>query len=406
MRKRTTVLICLTVAAAVLAVVIRPDRKLRGAGPRPVKLLRVPDGGLQPQAAVDSRSVLHLIYFKGDPAHGDIMYVRSSDWGSHFSAPVRVNSQPGSALALGSIRGARLALGMDSRVFVAWNGSTEAQPKAPLNPAMSADSPYNGTPMLFARLNDSGSGFDPQRNLMQTTFGLDGGGSVAADSSGDVYVAWHAKQAGAPEGEEGRRVWIARSTDDGAHFAPEAPADADPRGACGCCGLSIFADKRGDLYTLYRTAHQNVHRDIDLLLSTDRGVSFRGRTVDPWDLAACPMSSMSLAQGPAFVDIAWQTKTQVYYAMLQPGTLQMSAPVPAPGAGTLRKYPALAVNAQGDTLLAWTDGTGWGQGGSLAWQVFDRQGRPSGDAGSVRELPPWSFAAAFGRPDGGFTIIY
>ena len=36
--------------------------------------------------------------------------------------------------------------------------------------------------MLFARLDDDGTAFETQRNLMTYTQGLDGGGSVAADS--------------------------------------------------------------------------------------------------------------------------------------------------------------------------------------------------------------------------------
>ena len=40
-------------------------------------------------------------------------------------------------------------------------------------------------------LSDEGSAFEPQRNVMQFAEGLDGGGSVAADVQGNVYVAWH-----------------------------------------------------------------------------------------------------------------------------------------------------------------------------------------------------------------------
>src|SRR5438552_2742418 len=93
------------------------------AGEASVKTVRIPDGGIQPQAAVDDKGAIHLIYFKGDAAKGDIFYVRSTDGGSTFSAPLRVNSQPGSAVAVGTIRGAHLALGRDGRVHVAWNGS-------------------------------------------------------------------------------------------------------------------------------------------------------------------------------------------------------------------------------------------------------------------------------------------
>src|SRR4051794_33977196 len=87
----------------------------------------------------------------------------------------------------GTIRGGQLALGKAGRAHVVWFGTSKALPRGPLNPAMAADSPYNGTPLLYSRLDDAGTAFEPQRNLMQATFGLDGGPSVAADPLGNVY---------------------------------------------------------------------------------------------------------------------------------------------------------------------------------------------------------------------------
>jgi hypothetical protein len=391
------------VLALACALVALRGKAEAGSG---VRLIRVPNGGIQPQVAVGPGGIVHMVYFEGDPAHGNIDYVRSTDWGVTFSSPVRVNSEPESAVALGTIRGAHLAVGENGRVHVAWNGSVKGLPKGPLNLEMPRDSPYNGSPMLYTRLDDAGTSFEKQRNLMKLTFGLDGGGSVAADQRGNVYVAWHGKRRGDPAGEAGRRVWIARSRDGGKTFAPETVAFAASTGACGCCGLSVFTDKDGTVYILYRTAREMVHRDIYLLVSKDGGRNFRGRLIDPWTIGACPMTSMTFAQGPGFVDAAWQTRTQVYYATIDPETLETSKPVPAPGTGKLRKYPSLAVNARGDTILVWTDGTGWGTGGSLAWQVFNRQGRPLGKEGRVSGLPAWSFGAVFARPGGGFIIVY
>src|SRR5262249_17764329 len=74
-----------------------------------VALHRCPNGGIQPEAAIDSRGVLHPLYFPGEPAGGDLFYVRSTDFGATFSPAVRVNSQPGSAIATGTIRGGQLA---------------------------------------------------------------------------------------------------------------------------------------------------------------------------------------------------------------------------------------------------------------------------------------------------------
>src|SRR5947209_4185134 len=96
-----------------------------------VRTVRVPEGGLQPQVAVDGKHVVHLIYLKGDPAHSDIFYIRSTDGGATWSTPIRVNSGEGSAIALGTVRGAQLALGKGGRVHVAWMGSDKAEPKAP-----------------------------------------------------------------------------------------------------------------------------------------------------------------------------------------------------------------------------------------------------------------------------------
>src|SRR5207302_1981958 len=133
-----------------------------------------------------------------------------------------------------------LAIGKGNRVHVAWNGSGKAAPKI--------DVKY-GSPMLYARLADVA--FEPQRNVARKALLLDGGGSVAADRDGNVYVVWHSG-----DGEENRRVWVARSTDDGATFAAEQPADSKPEGACGCCGLKAFADREGSLYVLYRSARE------------------------------------------------------------------------------------------------------------------------------------------------------
>ena len=93
---------------------------------RKVTLTRVPNGGIQPQVAVDAAGAVHMVYYRGDPGHGDLYYVRSRDGGATFSTPLQVNSQPGSAIAVGNIRGAHIAVGKtvgnNVRVHVAWNG--------------------------------------------------------------------------------------------------------------------------------------------------------------------------------------------------------------------------------------------------------------------------------------------
>jgi hypothetical protein len=389
-KRRILNLVFLAVGAACIAQFDSPTQAAEHAGN--VKRLRVPNGGIQPQVVVGGKGVLHMIYYHGDPRHGDIFYVRSRDEGGAFSRPFRVNSVQGSAIAIGNIRGAHLAVDKGGRVHVAWNGSDKMGPSG-------------GERMYYTRLNDEGTAFETQRNVIAWAKGLDGGGSVAADGSGNVYVVWHAPEPGT-KGEERRRVWVASSTDEGKTFAHEKVAFDKDTGACGCCGLRAFVDHGGNVYVLYRSALQRLQRDTYLLLSTDKGESFRGDDLHPWKIEACPMSSFAFAEGPAEVLAAWETNGQVYFARIDPATGKRTEPVAAPSDARDRKHPVIASNKQGQILLAWTEGMGWERGGSVAWQVFDKAGRPTGEKGRADGVPVWSLVAAFARTDGGFTIVY
>lgn len=388
-KSRVIIAIILAVSAASIA---RADEQTLGAEHAcKVKRLRVPNKGIQPQVVVDGKGVLHMIYFQGDPRHGDIHYVRSDNEGGSFSRPLRVNSAAGSAIAIGNIRGAHLAVGKNGRVHIAWVGSGRRGP---------ADEG-----MFYARLDDEGTAFEAQRNVIASAK-VPEGGSVAADDSGDVYVVWHALVPGTKGGEECRRVWAATSRDDGKTFAPEKAAFGKDTGVCGCCGLHTFADRKGNVYVLFRSAAQRVQRDTYLLLSKNKGASFRGDDLHPWKIEACPMSSFAFAEGPAKVLAAWETNGQVYFARIDPATGKTSEPVAAPGESRERKHPIIASNKKGQILLAWTEGMGWQRGGSVAWQFFDKDGKPLTENGTAAGVPVWSLVAVFPRRDGGFTIVY
>lgn len=345
-----------------------------------VDVQRVPANGIQPLTAVAPDGVVHLVYYTGDDGHGDLYYVHSQSSG--WSAPLRVNSVPGSAIAVGSIRGARLALSPDGTIHVAWNFSQ--RPSA----------------MIYTRLLPGAKAFDPERDVSGPNPAIDGGGALAADSHGNVYVFWHAPLPNT-QGEANRRVWLARSRDNGATFEKPRVAWDSPVGACGCCGMNAYA-YNGAVYVLFRSATEMVHRDMYLLTSRDSGATFTGRKAAEWNVGYCVMSSSAFAASPSGVEAAWETERQVYFA---PASLSTS-PTPAPGPGGDRRYPALARNAQGETLLAWTEGMGWKKGGSLAWQLFDPSGHPEGPEGHAPAVPVWSFPAAIARPNGSFVIYY
>lgn len=362
----------------------------------PVSLVRVPDGGIQPQMATDDAGTVHLLYFKGEASAGDLYYTRRSREDLHFRAPIRVNRRPASAIAMGTIRGGQLAVGERGRVHVAWNGL----------PPEGGD--HRQAPMLYTRLEASGTAFEPERDVITKARGLDGGGSVAADTRGNVYVVWHAPPpgSGSEANETDRTVWVAHSRDGGTTFAPERQALNDATGACGCCGLKAFADRRGNLHIAYRGASETGNRDQLLLVSMKHGIDSRIEFRHPWKVTACPMSSASFFQSSDSVLAAWETEGGVYWLSLGSDFSPATKPLSPPGAEPGRKHPVIASNTRGEVLLAWTEGTGWAKGGEIAWQAFDRAGKPAAIRGRAGELPVWSFAATFVTADDHFVIVY
>ncbi|HET7215135.1 MAG TPA: hypothetical protein VFL79_16215, partial [Terriglobia bacterium] len=130
MTSRLNVLWTLVIAFVTATAVVYSETARTPQIPQ-VKLLRTPAGGIQPQTALDSRGVLNMIYFTGDASEGNIEYVRRSPGAKAFSKPIRVNSQPGSALAVGTVRGPQMAVGRNGQVYVVWVGSSTAKPRGP-----------------------------------------------------------------------------------------------------------------------------------------------------------------------------------------------------------------------------------------------------------------------------------
>jgi hypothetical protein len=354
-----------------------------------VAVLPVPGGGIQPQAVIDGKGIIHLVYFTGDPSGGDLYYVQLSDRQKQIAGPVRVNSIAGSALATGSVRGAQLALGRNGRVHVAWHGS---------KPLVAGDPAH--VPVWYARSAAGALEFEPQRAVSGKLDGLDGA-AVAADTSGHVIVTWHAM--GDRPGEGNRTVYLARSSDDGAAFSASVPATAAPVGACGCCGLRALFDRTGALHILYRAATDGKHRDTTWLM-IGGGATRPPVRVHGWELEACPMSTYALAETADGVAAAWETAQQIYSADLNPATGLVSAPAAIPGEGS-RKHPSIAVNKAGDRLIAWTEGTAWKRGGTIAWRLTDRSGAALSADPNAGAVPVWGLVSAVALPDGSFVIF-
>src|ERR1051325_1184529 len=229
----------------------------------PVEALHLPEHPLQPRIALQDNSV-HLAYLTGDPRRCDVQYRAWAKDGKTFSDPVRANSQPGSAVAVGTVRGCELAVEASGRVHIVWNGSDTALPRK--QRSMTEES----SPVCYTH-SDDGKKFSAQQSVMQGSWALDGGASIAvltapsegvpgkpaepaSSTASRIAIVWHGADASKPAGEANRGVFIAWSNDHGQTFMAEARQPDASDGACACCGLHAFEDNTGRLGILYRRA--------------------------------------------------------------------------------------------------------------------------------------------------------
>ena len=341
---------------------------------------RVPDGGRLPHAVIDDEGTTHLVYVRGEPVEGDLMYVTRGPGETTWSEPVQVNSEPGTVTGIGPIDGGHLAQGRDNRLHVTWFR-------------------INPVEFFYTRTRSVGQGFEPQFGVASGT-GAEAGSTLAADDDGNVFMFWH--DGG---GEDAHRsVYVTVSHDDGLTWEPARPVSAEGEGACACCNLRTSSDPQSVVRVSYRGARENVHRGQRLLTSRDGGQTFADELIQPWELGACPVSTTALAEGPTGTIVAWETVGQVYFANT---TDLANAVSPTGNAGSRRKNPTVAVNHRGETLLAWADGPGIRSGGTLDWQLFDANRQavtaPSGGQDTIED---GSVAVALARPDGTFAIVH
>lgn len=372
---------------ALLVVLLAPSAPQAAQAPA-VRVVRAPEGAIQPRVARDAEGGIHLVTYSGEALGGELWYARSSDGGRTFGERLALTTPETRACAHGAVRGAQLALGRGGRVHVAWNGAAS---KAP-----------HGAAFWYTRLDDSGTRFEPPRDVVAEHHGLDGGGALVADPAGPVWVAWHAPETPGG-GEAARRVFVARSDDDGRTFGPESAASPQGSGVCPCCGIAAFVV--GDaLGLVYRTARDGEKRDT-LFCSTGPG-SAGYQQLDRWKSAACVMSTFAVASSPKGTLVAFESQGAVRFA--RPG---LGAPPPpsttAPGDSTARKHPSIACNDAGQVLLAWIAGGNAQAGGVLEWQLFGADGQPLADGSGRREdVPVWDLPATLALADGSFLLLY
>ncbi len=351
-----------------------------------ITVIRIPNEGRMPHVAVDASGATHLMYFRGSMSGGDLLYVTLEPGGTSWSSPIRVNSEPRSAIGMGPMDGGDMALSQHNglRLHGVW---------------------YLTDPLriLYARSTPGHISFEPQRVIWELVDEvIEARPSVTVDVQEHVFIAWHGATVDGTD-DANRAIFMMTSNDGGDTFDPPRVISPASEGACGCCSLETFS-ATGRIWVSYRSAGDNVHRDQHLLRSTDGGISFVDEVIQPWLIGACPVTTTTFALGPDSVRVAWETNGQVHFAPIDDLTNMVSPD----RVGRFRhKNPAIATNRRGRTLLAWGDAPGYRAGGTLQWQVFNPDGRAlSQMSPGTDTIPSGSGPAVVVRSDDSFLVIY
>src|ERR1041385_8512886 len=183
-------------ACASLILLIAQAASVSGAPS--VTVTKTPGDGAVPDAETAKDGSIHVAYVSGE----DVFYVVSTNAGKTFSAPLRVNSEPGTAHPANMFRGPDLAIGQNGRVHVIWYVN-----------AYQRKLPQDEWGVFYSHLDPGQAAFAKEVNLNHKP---SDNYSLAADDKGHVAVVWMA----------GKLV-LTVSSDNGESFRTEDISIAD-----------------------------------------------------------------------------------------------------------------------------------------------------------------------------------
>jgi hypothetical protein len=367
---------------------------LVGTAAAEIHIQKTPDGGVQPRLSVDNSGNVHLLYFKKrlsapSAREGNLYYRQYMAEQKRFGLPIKVSSSAYDIRTYAIAR-ASMAVGGDGRVHVVWY--------------LPRDNQY-----FYTRSNPERSQFETQRSMVdQFGEGLDAGADIAA--LGDqVAVVW---AAGSLSREYERTVYGRISGDSGATFSDELQMGNKELGACACCSLATNFGDENELAVAYRSAIDGIGRHMQALTvefadeAIQAGHYAELSPLQEWELSACPLSTNDITvDADANQWLVFETEGRINQLRL--GAELEAMPVAEPFIKTRQKNPAIAINAEGDRLIAWGEAISHTRGGRLNMHLFAADG--SGKNANFDQeiaIPNFSFPAVALLPDGDFLVLY
>jgi len=169
-----------------------------------------------------------------------------------------------------------------------------------------------------------------------------------------------------------------------ANICRGAPAWNQPQVRAGVAGMALFATREGTLLGLYRSATEKCPPRFYLLASKNNGKNFQGFAGASVGINACPNEQYVVHRKRRETLATWKPAARSSMEKCLALRCRISQPRPAT---QVRKHSRLAVNGRGDTLLVWTEGTGWQRGGIARLADVRRPWHALGDKGSAPGVP-------------------
>jgi hypothetical protein len=309
----------------------------------------VPEGGKPAAAKTDAKGVIHLVVNSADGP----LYTKSTDGGKTF----------GKALAI--VDQAARKPGLE---FDAWDMAVS--PQGQVHVAMGTNAwklklPQEEWGFFYASLAPGDKAFSPVRNINNKP---SEGFSLAADDQGNVTACWLSD-----------KLYANVSHDNGRTFGQNQELDPDFN-PCNCCTTSACYGKDGKLAVLYREETNN-ERDMFLVLWDQKhnDVSRTRVGTTSWKIDTCPMSYYAIVPSDDGYIAVWPTEEQIYFSRLDAKGAPLTRPeIKTPGTRGMRTGMIALSGPDGGTLVAWKKDQ------TLGWQLYDKQGRPTGRPGTAK----------------------
>jgi hypothetical protein len=203
-------------------------------------------GAFAPRVALDSAEAVNIVWGDTQDNLGTVVFVRSTDQGASFTAPVDVSRSSGVAFD------PEIAVDSSDGINVAWQDTAPGK-----------------SVIMFSRSTDGGETFsDPKQ--VSTGTGAATEAAIATDSAGRLSVVWVDDSTGSSE------AFYSRSTDNGQTFSEPFNVSRFPGGdihkptVVASQNVVYVAFQNGDLFGEEMIKNEQVY----IAKSEDAGVSF------------------------------------------------------------------------------------------------------------------------------------